>query len=201
VETAVVSGNVFANGLLNVTVTAAAVTGSPLSIPVSLTTTQTSPDLIAAAIRSALAASAALTEAYTVAGSGTAITLTRKTLASNDATLNISWGSSVAGVTALANSLNTTPGVSPSDITSTSAQIRQAIQASPAASALVSVAHASGNDGNGTVTTMPVTNLSGGQDGKLRGYGYFLIPQVPTSGQTLLTSPILSGSVLLEEKP
>ncbi|RFC46775.1 MAG: Peptidyl-prolyl cis-trans isomerase (rotamase) [Verrucomicrobia bacterium] len=201
VETAVVSGNVFANGLLNVTVTAAAVTGSPLSIPVSLTTTQTTPDLIAAAIRSALAARAALTEAYTVAGSGTAITLTRKTLASNDTTLNISWGSSVAGVTALANSLNTTPGLSPSDITSTSAQIRQAIQASPAASALVSVAHASGNDGNGTVTTMPVTNLSGGQDGKLRGYGYFLIPQVPTSGQTLLTSPILSGSVLLEEKP
>lgn len=201
VETALVSGNVIDIGQLTVVVTAASVPGSPLSIPVPLTTAQTSANLIATAIRSALSSNTALTALYAVGGTGNAITLTRTTAAANDSTLNIAWGSTVSGVPALATSTNSTLGVAPTQITSTAAQIKQALEASAAASALVSVTPASGNSGTGTVTAMPATNLTGGQDGKLRGYGYFLMPQVPTTGQTLLTSPILSGSVILEEKP
>jgi hypothetical protein len=39
------------------------------------------------------------------------------------------------------------------------------------------------------------------QDTKLRGYGYFIMRQLPTGNQTLRTSPQLSGSVILDEKP
>ena len=47
--------------------------------------------------------------------------------------------------------------------TSTSAQVKAAIEASAAASALVSVAHATGNDGSGTVAALGYTAFTGGQ--------------------------------------
>jgi hypothetical protein len=201
VETATVTGTPQSNGVLNVSVTAAAVTGSPLTIPVVLSTSQSSPDVVAAAIRTALGTNSALTAAYTVGGTGANITLTRKIFASNDPTLNIAWGSNIFGVSALATSENSITGFAPTDITTTAAQIAAAIAAKTEAAALVSVSFASGNNGSGVVTVMPTTNLSGAQDNKLRGYGYFLMPQIPDSGQTPLTSPILSGSVILDEKP
>ena len=202
VETATVSGGAAANAQLTVTVTAASVSGSPLSIPVNLTTTEATSGQVAAAIRSALAADGALTAQYTVAGTDSTIRLTNKTPAANDGTLNIAWGATVSGVSALTNSANTTAGVAPS-ITSTAAQVKVEIETSAPAAALVSVAHASGNTGAGIVTAMTETFLTGGQDGKLRGYGSFLMPQLPGPGpgQTILTSPILSGSVILDEKP
>jgi hypothetical protein len=49
-------------------------------------------------------------------------------------------------------------------ITSTSALIKAAIEASPTASALVTVAHKAGNDGSGVVIAMGATNLAGGTD-------------------------------------
>lgn len=50
-------------------------------------------------------------------------------------------------------------------ITTTAAQIKAAIEASSPASALITVAHATGNDGSGIVTAMAQTNLSGGTVG------------------------------------
>lgn len=47
-------------------------------------------------------------------------------------------------------------------ITSTAAQVMAAIQALPAAAALVTVANAPANDGTGLVTTLTATNLTGG---------------------------------------
>ena len=46
--------------------------------------------------------------------------------------------------------------------TSTSAQVKAAIEASAAASALVTVAHATGNDGTGTVAALSYTAFTGG---------------------------------------
>lgn len=47
-------------------------------------------------------------------------------------------------------------------ITSTAAQVKAAIEAVPAAAALVDIANHSGNDGSGVVTALAKTNLSGG---------------------------------------
>lgn len=49
-------------------------------------------------------------------------------------------------------------------ITSTAAQVKTAIEASTPASALVTVANATGNDGTGVVTALAYTALTGGQD-------------------------------------
>lgn len=38
-------------------------------------------------------------------------------------------------------------------------------------------------------------------DNALRGYGYFLMPQLPEGSQKITTTPKLSGGVVLEEKP
>lgn len=50
-------------------------------------------------------------------------------------------------------------------IITTAAQVKAAIDANPAASALVTVVNASGNDGSGFVTAMAQSNLSGGTVG------------------------------------
>lgn len=47
-------------------------------------------------------------------------------------------------------------------ISSTGAQVRDAVNGNAGAAALVSAANAAGNDGTGVVTDMPFTNLSGG---------------------------------------
>jgi len=201
VETATVGDSaVSTDGTLNVVVTASGVSGSPLSIPVALTTGQNTTALIATAIRNALAGIPALTSVYVVGGSDSAITLTKLAAAANDSTLNVEWGSEVPGVSPLATSTNSVSGVAPA-ITTTAAQVKAAIEANVVARSLVFVAYASGNDGSGAVGSLVETFLSGGSDGKLRGFGYFLMPQVPGNGQTINTSPILSGAVLLEETP
>lgn len=50
-------------------------------------------------------------------------------------------------------------------ITTTAAQIKAAIEANSPASALITVAHATGNNGSGVVTSLAQTNLSGGTVG------------------------------------
>lgn len=115
VETATVvaAAGATSSGNLALTVTGAAITGSPLAVSVPLVTgTHTTAALIAAACRTALAATAAVAAQYTVGGTGATITLTRPPHlpGSNDATLNIAIAAGL-GVTAAASSANTTAGV------------------------------------------------------------------------------------------
>jgi hypothetical protein len=163
VETATVvaAAGATENGTLHVTVTSAAISGSPVIVPVSLTTADDTAAKVATAIRAALTANTATAAAFTVGGSTAAVTLTAKIAAANDSTLNIVWTDAVAGVAEVTASTNTTAGAAPA-ITSTAAQVETAIEASTAASALVTVANASGNDGTGIVTALAPTNLAGG---------------------------------------
>jgi hypothetical protein len=126
VETAtiVAASGATSNGNLALVVTAAGLTGSPLTVNVALTTTaHTTAALIAAACRTTLAANTAVAALFTVGGSSAAITLTRKptstftvpggTLnlyAANDATLNLLIPTAL-GVTGASSSTNTTAGV------------------------------------------------------------------------------------------
>lgn len=98
------------NGNLVVTVTAAGLAGSPLAINVPLTTALTTAALVAAEIRSILGATAAVTAMFAVGGASATVTLTRNTVAANDATLNIGIAAGL-GVSAAASSANTTAGV------------------------------------------------------------------------------------------
>jgi hypothetical protein len=126
VETATVvaASGATSNGNLALVVTAAGMTGSPLTVNVALTTTaHTTAALIAEACRTTLAANTAVAALFTVGGSTTAITLTRKPTSTftvpggtlnlypaNDATLNILIPTAL-GVTGAASSTNTTAGV------------------------------------------------------------------------------------------
>ena len=113
VETATVVAGAGAtsSGNLAVTVTAAGVTGSPLAFSVALVSgVDTTATLIAAKIRTAFNASAALVALYTVGGSGADVTLTRTVAANNDSTLNIAITAGL-GVSAIASSTNTVTGV------------------------------------------------------------------------------------------
>jgi hypothetical protein len=126
VETAtiVAAGGAASNGNLALVVTAAGMTGSPLTVNVALTTAaHANAALIAAACREALTANAAVAALFTVGGTSAAITLTRKPVStftvpggtlnlytSNDATLNIAIPTAL-GVTGASSSTDTTAGV------------------------------------------------------------------------------------------
>jgi hypothetical protein len=87
------------------------VTGSPLAIVVPLTTaSHTTAALVAAAIRTAFNANAALAAVYTVGGTGADVTLTETSAENNDSTLNIAIAAGL-GVSAIVSSTNTTAGV------------------------------------------------------------------------------------------
>jgi hypothetical protein len=97
---------------LVVTVTAAAVAGSPLAISVPINTSaHTSAALVAAAIRTALAASSAITAAYAVSGESAQIILTRLAGFANDATLAISWPTTLTAAGTLASAVAGIVGV------------------------------------------------------------------------------------------
>ena len=112
VETATVGGAATASANVIVTVTSAAVTGSPLATNVAVTNGDTAAT-VAGKIRTALNAVAAITSVFTVGGSSTTITLTRITSAANDGTLNIAINgtTNTTGVPDAASSANTTAGV------------------------------------------------------------------------------------------
>jgi len=109
---------------MTLVLTSAGMTGSPLNIPVALTTTEhTTESLIATAARTALAAVTVVAERFTVGGTGADITLARKGTSNftvvdgtlpiypaNDATLNLAIPSGL-GITAAPTSTNTTAGV------------------------------------------------------------------------------------------
>lgn len=115
VETATVASGASANGNVIVTVTAAGMTGSPKAINVAVLSSDNTAVLVAAKIRTALAADSAVAALFTVGGSSATVTLTRTSPAgvSNDATLNIGIDGTTnsTGVTNAATSANTTAGV------------------------------------------------------------------------------------------
>jgi hypothetical protein len=101
-------------GDLNVTVTSALVTGSPLLIPVALLLADNTASLVATKVRAALNATTAITDHYTVGGAGATYSLTTKAVnhAANDTTLNLAHANGTcAGITTAATSTNTTAGV------------------------------------------------------------------------------------------
>jgi hypothetical protein len=101
-------------GDLNVTVTSAIVTGSPLVIPVALTLADDTAAKVATKVRAALNATAAVTAHYTVGGTGADYSLTASAVdrAANDATLNLAHANGTsAGITTATTSTNTTAGV------------------------------------------------------------------------------------------
>ena len=113
-QTVVAAAGATTAGNLNVTVTSAIVTGSPLVIPVALTLADDTAAKVATKIRAALNATAAITDHYTVGGTGDDYSLTTSAVdhAANDSTLNLAHANDTsAGITNATTSTNTTAGV------------------------------------------------------------------------------------------
>lgn len=98
-------------GNLALTLTGIKIVGSPLAVSVPLTpAAHGTADLIAAAIAAKLQTLPAVTNFYTVVASGATVRLTSIFGFANDATLNLAIPAGL-GITAAANSGNTTAGV------------------------------------------------------------------------------------------
>jgi hypothetical protein len=124
VETATAAGTVTATGNASVIVTSAGMTGSPLTILVSVTNGDT-PTVWADKVKTALAANATIAAKFSVFGSTTAISLQTKpaivggvtVYSVNDTTLNIALANATStGITAAPTSTNTTAGVATSGV-------------------------------------------------------------------------------------
>lgn len=110
VETATAVGTITGDGNAAVVITAAGMTGSPITLAVPVLTSDT-PTVWAEKVRAAMRADSRITALFYIGGSGAAITLTRLTKAANDATLNISLDNGTCtGITTAATSANTTAG-------------------------------------------------------------------------------------------
>jgi len=125
VETATAAGTITASGNASVTITSAGMTGSPLTISVSVVLGDTA-SVWAGKVRTALAANATIAARFTIGGTTTAISLTRLSStvgglpirSANDATLNIALANGTCtGITAAPTSANTTAGVATSGVT------------------------------------------------------------------------------------
>lgn len=100
-------------GNATVVVTAAGLSGSPLTVSVAVTAGDTAATW-AALVRTALAANDAVAAKFLVSGSTTAIILTAIERGANDSTLNISLDNGTCtGITTAATSANTTAGIAP----------------------------------------------------------------------------------------
>lgn len=127
VETATAAGTISGSGNATVIVTSALMSGSPKTISVAVTSGDTAA-VWAGKVRTALNADTDVTTAFTVGGSTTAITLTKKSASgqtfngdavpiyyANDGTLNISLDNGTCtGITTAGTSANTTAGVATS---------------------------------------------------------------------------------------
>lgn len=111
IETATAAGTITTAGNVSVTVTAAGLTGSPLTLLVPVLLGDTAA-VWAGKVRAALAANAAISSLFFVGGSGTQIVLAKKVSLANDGTLNIALADDTSvGVTAAPTSANTSAGV------------------------------------------------------------------------------------------
>lgn len=111
VETATVAGTITTAGNVEATVTSALFDGDRvILVPVEAEDDATA---VAGKIRTALAADEVISEHFVVSGTTTAVVLTAKVYAANDATLNIATDNDNSeGLTPSATSDNTTAGVS-----------------------------------------------------------------------------------------
>lgn len=124
VETATAAGSISGSGNATVIVTSTGMTGSPKTISVAVTNGDTAATW-AGKVRTALAADSAVAGRFTVGGTTTAISLTRKPTSeytvngtsvpvypANDTSLNISLDNGTCtGITTAGTSANTTAGV------------------------------------------------------------------------------------------
>lgn len=109
-----------ASGNCTVTVTGAALTGSPIAVSIPVTTSANTAELVARALASGLNTVAAITEKYAITSVGVYIILTVKadtngSNLANDGTLNIEIAGGL-GITAAATSANTTAGIANSGV-------------------------------------------------------------------------------------
>lgn len=110
-ETATAAGTITLAGTVAVVVTAAGMNGSPKTLQVPALLNDTAAQW-AQKVRDALASDPDIGGFFDVSGTTTAIVLTRKIDAANDATLNVSLDNgTTTGVTTAATSANTTAGV------------------------------------------------------------------------------------------
>lgn len=110
VESIAITNEATADGEITVTVTSAAVTGSPVAVVVPLASeTHDTEAKVASAIVNALNNNAAISAAFRASVSGAAVVLTARVAATNDATLAIAVSPDDTGVTA-GSSTNVTPG-------------------------------------------------------------------------------------------
>lgn len=111
VETATVVGTITGNGDAAVVLTAAGLTGSPITLAVPVLIDDTAAE-VATKIRAALNANSVISAFFTIGGSGAAITLARTKAVGNDTTLNLSIDNGTCtGLTAALTSTDTTEGV------------------------------------------------------------------------------------------
>ena len=116
VETAVCVGTITVEGNLEVIVTGALVTGSPLTLAPILVLVDDTPTIVAAKVRTALNIPA-IEDNYTVSGSVANVILTANDYAPNDATLNISIANDTSeGFVDDLTSTNTTAGIATAQI-------------------------------------------------------------------------------------
>lgn len=110
VETTTAAGSASTSANLNAIVTAAGMTGSPVTVAVAVTSGDTAAQW-ADKVRVALRANSVINSFFEVSGSTTSIVLTARVRAANDATMNLEIDPLTTGVTASASSANTTAGV------------------------------------------------------------------------------------------
>lgn len=116
VETATVVGTITLAGDAKVVVTAAGMTGSPVTVTVAVLLADTA-SIVAGKMRVALALDADVSSFFTVSGSGANIILTVIDAAANDATINVATNNDTCtGLTPEPTSANTTAGIAPASV-------------------------------------------------------------------------------------
>lgn len=109
--TAVIVGTVTQAGNVSVVLTAAGMTGSPITLSVAVALNDTASQ-VATKIRTALSANAVIAAFFTIGGTGANVLLTRTVSAANDATMNLAYANDTStGLTDDATSTATTAGV------------------------------------------------------------------------------------------
>jgi len=110
-ETATAAGGITGTGNATVTVTAAGMAGSPIAVSVAVTNLDTAAQW-AEKVRVALRNHLVISNFFAVTGATTAIILTARVKAANDATMNVALDNGTCtGITPAASSADTTAGV------------------------------------------------------------------------------------------
>lgn len=110
-ETASIVGTITGSGNASVVVTAAGMTGSPITLSVAVTSGDTA-SVVATKIRTALNANAVIAAFFTIGGTAADVTLERTVSAANDGTMNVAYDNDTCtGLTGDSTSTHTTAGV------------------------------------------------------------------------------------------